>query len=196
MRISKELQIGKVGEYLVCADIILKDMIAFPSEQGLPYDVLIDNGKKLLRCQVKTTSGLREIPQRNKKSYAYIFNIKRCGKNNKKIYSLNEVDLFALVCLDTKKIGYILNKDMPSTINIRDDRIKNLYHDEQGKIMFDVIKQYKDTYPEKTMTLIAKELKIHVSEVSRILKEAYKPYETNARYFSEFEREREWFMNL
>ena len=38
IRDSKQLQIGKAGEYLVCADLIMKGFIAFPSEQGLPYD--------------------------------------------------------------------------------------------------------------------------------------------------------------
>ena len=36
IRDSKQLQIGKAGEYLVCADLIMKGFIAFPSEQGLP----------------------------------------------------------------------------------------------------------------------------------------------------------------
>ena len=54
IRDPKQLQIGKAGEYLVCADLIMKGFIAFPSEQGLPYDVLVDNGEKLLKVQVKT----------------------------------------------------------------------------------------------------------------------------------------------
>jgi len=48
MRDSKELQIGKAGEYLVCADLILKGFIAYPSEQGLPYDVFLDIDGKLI----------------------------------------------------------------------------------------------------------------------------------------------------
>ena len=35
------LECGKAGEYLVCADLILKGYIAYPSEQGLPYDVVM-----------------------------------------------------------------------------------------------------------------------------------------------------------
>ena len=62
MRTSKELQTGKAGEYLVCADLILKGFVAFPSEQGLPYDVLLDTGEKIIRIQVKTTSGPRIVP--------------------------------------------------------------------------------------------------------------------------------------
>lgn len=51
MSISNELQIGKAGEYIVCADIIIKGLVCYPSEQGLPYDVVIDNGSRLLKCQ-------------------------------------------------------------------------------------------------------------------------------------------------
>ena len=63
MRTSNELQIGKAGEYLACADLIMKGLVAFPSEQGLPYDVLVDTGKRLLRVQVKSTTAPRVIPQ-------------------------------------------------------------------------------------------------------------------------------------
>ena len=82
MRTSKEMQTGKAGEYLVCADLILKGFVAFPSEQGLPYDVLLDTGNKLLKVQVKTTMGARKVPQRNTETSAYIFNVKRNGNGN------------------------------------------------------------------------------------------------------------------
>lgn len=132
MRISNELQIGKAGEYLVCADLILKGLIAYPSEQGLPYDIVCDNGSKLIRVQVKTTTGPRIIPQRSKDSYAYIFGIRRHGKNNKAIYGNNEVDIFALVCIDTKKVGYLKNSEMPTTVNFRVDSLRGSYYDEKG----------------------------------------------------------------
>ena len=132
MRTSKELQIGKAGEYLVCADLILKGFVAFPSEQGLPYDVLLDTGEKIIRIQVKTTSGPRIIPQRATDSKAYIFNVKRCGKWNGKRYGQNEIDIFALVCLDTRMIGYIKTDDMPDTINYRVDSLVGSHRDEKG----------------------------------------------------------------
>ena len=118
MRTSKELQIGKAGEYMVCADLILKGFVAFPSEQGLPYDVVMDTGDSVFRIQVKTTTGPRTVPQRASESKAYIFNIKRAGKSGKTRYSTKEVDLFALVCLDTKQVGYLIADNMPETINI------------------------------------------------------------------------------
>jgi len=136
MRKSNELQIGKAGEYMVCADLILKGLIAYPSEQGLPYDVVIDNGKQLLKCQVKTTLKPRIVLQRKKETSAYIFHVKRHGKYNNSIYGLTEVDLFALVCLDTRLVGYLKNDEMPSTINLRVDSMMGQYYDEQGIVNY------------------------------------------------------------
>ena len=132
IRDSKQLQVGKAGEYLVCADLILKGFIAFPSEQGLPYDILLDTGEKLLKVQVKTTEKARLVQQRSKPIPAYIFSIKRAGANGKTRYEENEIDLFALVCLDTMQIGYLTNKEMPTTINIRVDALRGSYYDEKG----------------------------------------------------------------
>src|SRR3990167_4849685 len=155
MRTSKELQTGKAGEYLVCADLILKGFVAFPSEQGLPYDVLLDTGGKLLRVQVKTTSGARKVPQRNKETQAYIFNVKRNGKNNKGRYQDGEVDLFALVCLDVMKVGYLVTTDMPDTLNMRVDALRGSYYDEDGIATYAKVIELKDTH---TQTQIAGKL--------------------------------------
>ena len=140
IRESKQLQIGKAGEYLVCADLIMKGFIAFPSEQGLPYDVLLDNGDKLLKVQVKTTEKPRITPQRNNPIPSYIFNVKRAGNKGRTRYSESEIDLFALVCLDTMKIGYVKNTDMPETINIRVDELRGSYYDEKG------VKTFNNTF--------------------------------------------------
>lgn len=194
MRISNELQKGKAGEYLVCADLILKGFVAFISEQGLPYDVVLDTGKRLLKIQVKTSSGTRKVPQRRMESQMYIFNIKRHGKKNQKRYVDEEVDLFALVCLSTKKIGYLTNADMPETINIRADELRGTYYDEKG------IKDYQEVMMLKAQglnqTQISKKIGIGVATVNRMCSEGYKPFLTNARYFSDFIREPEWFYGI
>lgn len=187
------MQIGKAGEYLVCADLILKGFVAYPSEQGLPYDVVIDTGNNLLRIQVKTTSKYKKIPQRQKESYAYIFNIKRHGKNNTTRYTKNEVDMFALVTLDTMQVGYIKNVDMPDTINLRVDKLKNTYYDEKG------MQDYKNVIAlsgEMTQLAIGRQLGISNTTVSRMLKTNYKPYKTNAKYFSDIIRNGEWFYEI
>ena len=193
IRTSNELQIGKAGEYLACADLILKGFIAYPSEQGLPYDLCLDLGGIIKRVQVKTASTHREIPQRSKKTSAYIYHVKRHGKNNSKIYHNDEVDLFALVALDIRSVGYIWNGDMPTTINLRVDKLRGEYYDEKG--ISDYYKACKLKESGYTGTQIAKELGLDRSAVYRIIKNDFEPHKTNALYFSDIERDREWFIN-
>ena len=194
IRDSKQLQIGKAGEYLVCADLILKGFIAFPSEQGLPYDVLLDTGERLLKVQVKTTEKPRLVQQRNNPTPAYVFSIKRAGANGKTRYEENEIDLFALVCLDTMQIGYLTNKEMPTTINIRVDALRGSYYDEKGKQDFEKVKDLNKVI--KNQSEIARKLGLQVAVVNRYLKDSFKPFETKARYFSDFIKNKDWFYGI
>jgi len=194
MRKSNELQIGKAGEYIVCADLILKGLIAYPSEQGLPYDVVVDTGKKILKVQVKTSSEPRKIPQRAKDSYAYIFNIKRHGKNKKSIYSKTEVDIFALVALDIRKVIYLENSKMPTTVNFRVDSLRGNYHDEKGERNYHKVRQLLNE--GLTQKEISGKLNLHISTVNRMVQLNYKPFKSNARYFLDFEKGLEWFLSF
>ena len=194
MRTSDKLQIGKAGEYIACADIIIKGLIAYPSEQGLPYDVVIDTGVKLLKCQVKTTTKPRKVPQRNKESIAYIFNIRRHGTNGAKIYDFNEVDLFALVELEERKVSYLLNKEMPTTINLRVDKLRGTYHDEAGIRNNKIIKDLKSKGLRQRDIIL--ETGIHQREVNRMFKDDYTPFISSAKYFSDYNRDLEWFQQL
>ena len=194
IRDSKQLQIGKAGEYLVCADLILKGFIAFPSEQGLPYDVLLDTGENLLKIQVKTTEKPRKVKQRAKDSLAYVFSIKRAGANGKTRYEENEIDLFALVCLDTMQIGYLTNKEMPTTINIRVDSLRGSYYDEKGMQDFEKVKELNKTI--KNQSEISRVTGLAVATVNRYLKKDWKPFESKARYFSDFIKDKDWFYGI
>lgn len=196
MRLSNELQIGKAGEYLVCADLIMKGFVAFPSEQGLPYDVLLDNGERLFRVQVKTCEKPRILPQRNKDTLAYQFNIKKHGKNNRTIYGEDEVDIFALVALDTRSVGYVKGDEMKTTANFRVDSLRGSYHDEKGVQDYERVLSLRADFPEKKQTEIAKELGLQIAVVNRMLQPGYEPFVTSARYFSDISRDREWFMTL
>ena len=111
-----DLQAGKAGEYLVCADLILKGYIAFPSEQGLPFDVVLSANGKLYKVQVKTTRKPQAVPQRKNRTDKYIFHIRRCGKGGRRSYRSGEVDLFAIVALDTKTIGYLPASEVKQTM--------------------------------------------------------------------------------
>jgi len=194
IRDSKQLQIGKAGEYIVCADLILKGFVAFPSEQGLPYDVLLDTGEKLLRVQVKTTEKARLVQQRNNPIPAYIFSIKRAGANGKTRYDEKEIDLFALVCLDTRQVGYLTNKEMPTTINIRVDALRGTYYDEKGIQDFEKVKSLHKTI--KNQSEISRVTGLAVATVNRYLKPDWKPFKTSARYFNDFIRLKDWFYGI
>lgn len=116
-----ELQIGKAGEYLVCADLIISGFIAFPSEQGLPFDVVAEANGELIRIQVKTTKGTRTLIryEGRENRYGYLFNINRKGKHGQKKYGTGEVDMFALVSLDSRQIGYLLPDEIKRTMIFR-----------------------------------------------------------------------------
>lgn len=131
MKEISDMQIGKAGEYLVCADLITRGFIAYPSEQGLPYDVVLDFGGKLLKVQVKTTRSHKQTPQRVNNSNTYAFNVKRCGKKNKSSHTSDSVDIFALVALDEKQIGYMKNKDVKQTMFFRVESMRGTYRDEK-----------------------------------------------------------------
>lgn len=196
MRLSRELQIGKAGEYLVCADLIIKGFVAFPSEQGLPYDIILDDGSRMLRVQVKTCEAPREVPQRTNRVCSYMFNVKRHGKHGSVIYGDDEVDIFALVALDIRQVGYIDAKKMKQTLSFRVDKLRGTYYDERGeKDYHEIIKMRKDN-PEISQREIARRMNLDAAYVNRLLKPGYKPYVTGARYFSDIVRDSEWFKTI
>jgi len=125
-----DMAAGKAGEYLVCADLIMRGFIAYPSEQGLPYDVVLDAGGVLLKVQVKATRTHKQTPQRVSNVNTYAFNVKRCGKFNRSMRTGESCDIFALVALDEKQIGYMKNKDIKQTMFFRVESLRGTYRDE------------------------------------------------------------------
>jgi hypothetical protein len=125
-----DLQAGKAGEYLVCADLILQGHVAFPSEQGLPYDVVVDCAGRLLKVQVKTTRAPLPVPQRQAHQSGYLFTVKRCGKNGRGIYQSSDVDVFALVALDAREIGYLAAPDVKQSMVFRPSSMRGERLDE------------------------------------------------------------------
>ena len=165
-----DLQTGKAGEYLVCADLIIKGCIAFPSEQGLPYDIVADIDNKLYKIQVKTRSTNNKTPIRNDSVPIYQFCIGANGKKGKrKIYDISKVDMFALVILDTKMIAYIPYFNTKSTMNFRIPAFKGQYHDEQGDIIKSKVMKLKseghdNKYISKQLGISRKMTQIYVRD--------------------------------
>lgn len=191
---SKEMQLGKAGEYLVCADLITKGFVAFPSEQGLSYDVVLDVDGRLLRVQVKTTERPRIVPQRDTPIPCYMFNIKRMGKFNGKRVDERAVDLFALVAIDSKTIGYLKNSDLRTSMNFRVDAMRGEYYDEKGASDFRMVQKMVEQ--KKSKKEISIELGLNLTTVYRMAHPDYVPFKTSAKYLSDIQRESGWFYEL
>jgi hypothetical protein len=112
IRSKRETEIGAAGEHLVCADLILQGHRAFLAAQGLPYDVVADYDNRLIRIAVKSTSLAKARPAREGSRVCYQFNVTRprrlcSGKTDARAYSIDDVDIVALVALDIKTIAYV-----------------------------------------------------------------------------------------
>lgn len=118
---------GKAGEHLVCADILMKDHKAFLSDHGTSFDVIAIVRGIFYTIQVKSVRTYRNVPQRVGIQPGYLFNIMRMGKYGKKKYSIDMVDLFALVALDTKTIGYFNHHQIRPTMLFRVGAFKGKY---------------------------------------------------------------------
>ena len=110
-----DMEAGKAAEHLVVADLILGGYRAFLSDQGLPYDVIVDLDGYLLRLQVKATRQQRAIPQRVLTRPGYMFAHKRAGKGGAKHYAATDFDLYAFVALDIRCIAYMAFADAPKS---------------------------------------------------------------------------------
>lgn len=102
------LEIGKAAEHLVCADLILSGYRCFLSDQGLPYDVVVDVAGRLIRVQVKASCFARNVNASGRSErMAYSFGVRAAGKGNRRRLSNDACDLVALVALDIGVIAYL-----------------------------------------------------------------------------------------
>ena len=70
--------------------------VAQPLGDNLPYDLLVDSGKKILRIQIKTSTTKDRYGNNNSRS-RYSFILKRGAKSE--VYTAGSIDFFALVVL-------------------------------------------------------------------------------------------------
>ena len=119
---SKEINIGRAGEFIVMADLLMRGEKAFLTDQGANYDIIIERPNRFIRLQVKATLK----PGRMNRTYAtstYLFHAKRAGKGGKRNYATNEFEGFALVALDTRQVAYLVfDQIITRTIILRDRR--------------------------------------------------------------------------
>lgn len=187
MQTISDLQAGKAGEYLVCADLILNGHIAFPSEQGLPYDIILACNGKILKVQVKTTRKHRAMPQRKSHTPCYLFYIGCNGKNKRwNNYHKNDVDLFALVALDSKTIAYIPNsKKIKGAMSFRIPEYIGTYGDELSYAIKQKVIELRKT---KSIKEVSEILNMSISSVSKYSANFYQPNvdKRSDRYFDTF----------
>lgn len=113
------IELGKAAEYLVCADIILHGYRCYPSDQGLPYDLVIDVDGRLLRVQVKSASYAKNCNAKGRaERIAYTYNVRARGRSRKGRLSDRHCDLVAFVALDTRQIAYLALKDVGQTVQL------------------------------------------------------------------------------
>lgn len=158
--------IGRAGEYLVCADLLLQGYRAFLCDSGLPYDVIVENGNKLIRVQVKTTQ--KQMPLTRSRNPSYLFHVRRMGKGGRKSYDNSEIDIVALVGLDKRIIGYIPISQTKQTICLRNKDYQGTYRGEEGK------KEQVAALHEQGLknSQIAQSLKLDKSYIGRVIKGA------------------------
>jgi len=179
---NNDLMIGVAGEHLVCFDLITKGFTAFMTEQGLPYDLIADINGRMTKIQVKTTRSHKITPQRKNHYHSYIFNIRKCGKGGRSSYDNDDVDIFAIVCVETKQVGYISACGMPSTLSVRVDEFKGKYLNEVQETRAMNVLELKSK--GVTNTEIGKIIGMDKSVVGRVIKGESKKTE-HGIYFSD-----------
>lgn len=103
--ISKELNIGRAGQYIVLADLLERGVQAYDTGEGVSYDVVADTEGRLIRLQVKATQKMRVLKQAS--NPVYFFHLKRAGKNGARFYNQNDFEAFALVAMDKRQVFYL-----------------------------------------------------------------------------------------
>ena len=192
IRKSNELEIGKAGEYLVCCDLAKNGVIAFLSDQGLPYDVLIDVDGVLLKCQVKTSASPTAIARKESFNNSYVFRIKKNTKGKRVKYEKNEVDVFALVSLDEMSVGYFLPSEIKESVNIRCESEKGNYGDEKNRAIYERIKNSKIQDRKK----IAESVGVNLCVVNKALSPSYPEIKKRGIYMKDKAFDLEFFRGI
>ncbi len=192
--VEQATKFGKAGEYLACAELLLKGYNAFiVSEPTSPYDIILQIGDRLLKIQVKTTikPRIHQSSVNGRKVLctipSYGFNLSAHGTARKTFYESHQVDLFALVALDTKSVAYIPYSKRTGTICFRVPSMKGRYWNEKWMKIVPQIKAFKEeglSYRE-----IGEQIGINLDNAWRYLNRPPRG-KKGGFYFDEFSLER------
>lgn len=103
------IEIGRAAEHLVVADLILSGYRAFMTEQGMPYDVVIDLDGRLIRVQVKASMSPTNVNANGRiERIAYTWAVRSRGKGRKGVrLDATHCDVVAVVALDIRTVAYL-----------------------------------------------------------------------------------------
>lgn len=182
------MMIGKQAEYLACAELLSLGL--YPSLAGgaLPYDILLDTGDKILKLQIKSVSKSNIIKRVSNEYHFYTFNLRRCSKYNSKNYN-DDIDIFGLVCTETKEVGFITRTNL-DIIQFKIDKFRGTYYNEIINAERHAIFELSKTMSNKQ---ISETLQMDMNKVKRATK--LKNYMPSVRYFSEIFRTKDWFID-
>ena len=95
---------GLAGEHFVCFDCLMQDYQATIVTGQLRYDIILSDKKTgdVYKIQVKTST----TTTTEGKSYQYVLKYMKSQKN-RPAYKAKDVDLFAFVNCELKKVSYI-----------------------------------------------------------------------------------------
>lgn len=110
---SKELEIGRAGEYFAVFSLISQGYTSYLSDQGLAYDILVDVDGTVMRGKVKSTLRKGDF---GKSKNAYRFGTRRAKKSTR-LAMICDCDFYAFVSIEDKKVAFILSKNLESKIN-------------------------------------------------------------------------------
>lgn len=126
---------GRAGEHLVCAELLKAGYECFLAEGKAPYDIVADVNGRLVRIQVKTTSGVKLCPQRQNQTPVYAYGARRVGKLQRKGYEPGQADLIAYVALDSHAIAYMPAERVAQSIVFRLREYEDQYYCKTGMFM-------------------------------------------------------------
>lgn len=129
--------VGRAGEFLVCAELAIAGYECFLAEGRLPYDVIADVNGKIVRIQVKTTTGVKPCPQRKNYTPVYTFSARHVGKMRRKGYEPGQADLVAYVALDRRIVAFMPAEKIAQSTVLRLREYEGLYQSRSGMFIED-----------------------------------------------------------
>lgn len=189
----RAIETGKAGEHLACADLLLAGYSPIlVSDPTSPFDILLPIDGVLLKVQVKSTSkprfnwGTKKGEMKICTTPSYIFNVNASGYKHQSFYTTKEVDIFALVALDTKLIAYLPYEEKSGNLSFRIPEFRGQYYSEIWQKYNPIImSMYNDGFTTKE---ISEKLEMTTYQIYSYKYKKVKsvPGTPNSRYFDEF----------